>query len=29
MFSINHNYAIELEHQVRRLFKCDRSESLV
>lgn len=25
MFSINHNYAIELEHQVRRLFKCDRS----
>ena len=24
MFSINHSDAIELEHQVRRLFKCDR-----
>lgn len=24
MFRINHNYAIELEHQVRRLFNCDR-----
>lgn len=24
MFCINHNDAIELEHQVRRLFKCDR-----
>lgn len=24
MFSINHNDAIELEHQVRRLFKCER-----
>lgn len=24
MFSINHNDAINLEHQVRRLFKCDR-----
>lgn len=24
MFRINHNYAVELEHQVRRLFKCDR-----
>lgn len=24
MFSINHNDAIELEYQVRRLYKCDR-----
>lgn len=24
MFRINHNHAIELEHQVRRLFNCDR-----
>lgn len=24
MFVLNHNDAIELEHQVRRLFKCDR-----
>jgi len=24
MFRINHSQAIELEHQVRRLFKCDR-----
>ena len=25
MFRINHNDAIELEHQVRRLYKCDRA----
>lgn len=25
MFRISHNQAIELEHQVRRLFKCNRS----
>lgn len=25
MFKINHNEAIELEYQVRRLFKCDRA----
>lgn len=25
MYRINHNDAIELEHQVRRLFKCDRA----
>lgn len=25
MFRIDHNDAIELEYQVRRLFKCDRS----
>ena len=24
MFRINHNEAIELEHQVRRLYDCDR-----
>lgn len=25
MFRINHNDALRLEHQVRRLFKCDRA----
>lgn len=25
MLTINHNQAIELEYQVRRLYKCDRS----
>lgn len=25
MFRIKHNDAIELEHQVRRLYKCDRA----
>lgn len=25
MYRINHNDAIELEHQVRRLYKCDRA----
>ncbi|WP_206458298.1 hypothetical protein [Anaerovorax sp. IOR16] len=25
MFRINHSDAIELEHQVRRMFNCDRS----
>ena len=25
MYRINHNDAIELEHRVRRLFKCDRA----
>ena len=25
MYRINHNDAIELEYQVRRLFKCDRA----
>lgn len=25
MFKINHNSAIELEYQIRRLYKCDRA----
>lgn len=25
MYRINHNDAMELEHQVRRFFKCDRA----